>query len=344
MSWISGNRYLSESEMQNNALEVWNFFGGLGWTIESVSAMLGNMETESTINPGIWENLIPWPTPVGDTGMGLVGWTPYTRITNWLSAHGFEATSGEGQCLKLREEMEHPEIEVTWIPTTKYNYSFREFTQKTDSPYDLALAFLANYERPADPNQPVRGTQALKWYQYLQSSSFVPRLSKVGMLNSKYWYSSTNPFYPTYGLPNCTCYAWGRFWEISDIVPHLPPYDGGEWWTDVTGYQTGSTPELGAVACFQQLGGAGHVCIVEEINSDGTITTSNSGYSRNPGGYDDPLYFWLDKQSKDNNYLADWMVGRNYLFQGFIYNPFKPVPPPPKKKHKMPIWMYTKLF
>lgn len=48
-----------------------------------------------------------------------------------------------------------------------YNYSFEDFTHSTDTPYNLALAFLANYERPADPNQPIRGTQAQAWYQFL---------------------------------------------------------------------------------------------------------------------------------------------------------------------------------
>ena len=45
---------------------------------------------------------------------------------------------------------------LQWIATTQYNYSFSDFTQSTDSPYNLALAFLANYERPAEPNQPAR--------------------------------------------------------------------------------------------------------------------------------------------------------------------------------------------
>ena len=45
---------------------------------------------------------------------------------------------------------------------------------------------------------------------------FNPRLNLNGMLNNFYWYSD-NPFYQSnYGLPNCTCYAYGRFWEISD--------------------------------------------------------------------------------------------------------------------------------
>lgn len=46
--------------------------------------------------------------------------------------------------------------------------------------------------------------------------AFTPRLNDNGILNNFHWYSE-NPFYQAgYGMPNCTCYAWGRFWEIGD--------------------------------------------------------------------------------------------------------------------------------
>lgn len=39
--------------------------------------------------------------------------------------------------------------------------------------------------------------------------AFVPRLTSDGMQGNPYWYSR-NPFYLAgYGLPNCTCYAFG---------------------------------------------------------------------------------------------------------------------------------------
>ena len=32
---------------------------------------------------------------------------------------------------------------------------------------------------------------------------------------SKYYYSTSNPFYSAgYGMPNCTAYAWGRWYEL----------------------------------------------------------------------------------------------------------------------------------
>lgn len=59
------------------------------------------------------------------------------------------------------------ENNLQWIATSRYNYSFNAFTRSTDTPYNLAMAFIANYERPAEPNQPIRGTQAQAWYEYL---------------------------------------------------------------------------------------------------------------------------------------------------------------------------------
>ena len=59
------------------------------------------------------------------------------------------------------------ENNIQWIATSLYNFSFEEFTKSTASASYLAMAFLTNYERPADPFQPERGTQAMSWFEYL---------------------------------------------------------------------------------------------------------------------------------------------------------------------------------
>lgn len=159
------------------------------------------------------------------------------------------------------------------------------------------------------------------------------------MEGSRYWYSSTNPFYPTFGLPNCTCYAWGRFWEISvqsgqEHIPTLPTGNGGEWWGSVKGYDTGQTPELGAVACYEQEGNFGHVAIVEEL-TDGGFNTSNSGYPSS--------YFFTAECSEANGYLQTSWMGSDWHFQGFIYNPYACggiAPPTPIKQKRMPLLYY----
>lgn len=156
---------------------------------------------------------------------------------------------------------------------------------------------------------------------------FTPRLNTDGMEGSIYWYSNTNIFYASnLGLPNCTCYAWGRFWEETpEFVPStLINGNGGEWFSQAQGiYETGQVAKLGAIICFEDIqGGFGHVGIVEEIDAFGNITTSNSAYNS--------TYFYLRNLSKSNNYQD----GR-FKLQGFIYNPnLNPEPIPIKKTNK----------
>lgn len=158
--------------------------------------------------------------------------------------------------------------------------------------------------------------------------AYNPRLTEAGMANNPKWYSRQNPFYPTYGLPNCTCYAWGRFWEIADPTglskrPHLPTGNGNQWYGQVVGYtKNSSVPKLGSVICF---GGAspGHVAIVEEIKDNGnTIVTSNSDWKGR--------YFYLETLTRrsDGKFRHPHKT-KLYLSQGFIYNPYADQTPSP---------------
>lgn len=164
---------------------------------------------------------------------------------------------------------------------------------------------------------------------------FTPRLDDTGMLNNPWWYSSGNIFYPDYGLPNCTCYAYGRYAEIRNAFAPLPGNDAGDWYDNATAFSRGSAPALGAVACYTSPSGQfpGHVSIVEEIAPDGTLTTSNSGW----GG----PYFWTATVTPSGGYLESWMRsgGRDYVFQGFIYNDTQPTPSIIQKAW---LWEYLK--
>lgn len=94
----------------------------------------------------------------------------------------------------------------------------------------------------------------------------------------------------------------------------LPLGDGGVWWPRAVAsgyYETGQTPRLGAVICFEKTGASGHVAIVEEINeTTGEITCSNSEY--------EGRYFFITHITPVNG-RYNW---GSYVFQGFIYNPF----------------------
>lgn len=84
---------------------------------------------------------------------------------------------------------------------------------------------------------------------------------------------------------------------------------------------------FGSVICFyDNNGGAGHVAIVEEINSQtGEITCSNSAWQS--------TFFFLTHITPNAQDKYNWS---HYTFQGFIYNPYSdtPIPPTPIKTSK----------
>lgn len=162
--WIAKNAYLTENEMKHNAKLVWQFFGSRGWSLNAVCAMLGNMETESTINPGIWESLIE-----DSGGYGLVQWTPYTKYSEWAGT-GW-ANNGNKQCKRIIYEKDNG---LQWFKNTAVTpvnppITFAQFSTSTLPVETLANYFLWYYEHPGEPNQPNRAKQAKKWYDYLST-------------------------------------------------------------------------------------------------------------------------------------------------------------------------------
>ena len=318
MPTYSSNSYLSTygTEMTANATYIYNYFKSRGWTKNAICAMLGNMQRESTINPGLWQNLDAGNTSLG---LGLVQWTPATKLINWCNSNNLSYTSISAQCQRIIYELNN---NLQWIATSNYPETFAQFTRSTKSVNYLTYAFLKNYERAGVEVANQRVQHANYWFNHLSGEgvnpTYTPRLTSDGMAGNIHWYSSGNPFYASgYGLPNCTCYAYGRFWEIADPgntgannPTGLPRGDGGTWWgTNTPDYEKGQEPQLGAVICFG--GSPGHVAIVEQINNGGeSIITSNSAY----GG----TYFYTVELFRSQNYTQY----ASRPFQGFIYNPF----------------------
>lgn len=168
---IGGNRYLSQSEMENNAKYIWWWFSKRGWTLNACAAMLGNMQAESTINPGIWQNLDEGNTALG---FGLVQWTPATKLINWAAEYGHTYTEMDTQLLRINYEAASG---IQWLQTTAYPITFNDFVHSTASVGYLARAFLLNYERPADQSETVqeyRVTLAEYWYTFLSNVNINP--------------------------------------------------------------------------------------------------------------------------------------------------------------------------
>ena len=126
--------------------------------------------------------------------------------------------------------------------------------------------------------------------------------------------TSTNPYSvnTNAGGGNCTWYAWGRAYEILGSRPKINTSGNACTWYTTNqssgNYPYGSTPKLGAIACWSGgSGGAGHVAVVEQINSNGTMVISESSWSATD--------YWFRTATINQN-GSRWS---NYTFQGFIY-------------------------
>lgn len=167
--WIAPekSRALSISEMENNAYIIGMYFTRHEvryWTPNAVAGMLGNMQAESTINPARWQGDKEPETEeeVKETGYGLVQWTPYTKYADWAGS-GWRG-DGYKQCERIHYERMN---NLQWVATSLYNFSFTEYIMMRGTPEYMADAFLKNYERPENPNQPIRGIYAKYWFDYI---------------------------------------------------------------------------------------------------------------------------------------------------------------------------------
>lgn len=170
--WINDyQRWLSEEESLQNAQLVVNHFVGSDWTRESLSAMLGNMRHESSINPNMYEYGYDWSE---DRGFGLVQWTPRSKYWDWALANGYsesELRDGNAQLSRIDYEVDN---NIQWIPRDSIdNLTFVEFrTNSRGWSIDaLTEAFTWGYERPnqqaGEESMPSRIAFAYRCYNEL---------------------------------------------------------------------------------------------------------------------------------------------------------------------------------
>lgn len=119
-------------------------------------------------------------------------------------------------------------------------------------------------------------------------------------------------------LSNCVGYACGRFNEIMGSMKYKTLCCNAENFIErakQAGLQVVDYPTLGGIMVWQKgtlsgNDGAGHVAVVERIDSNNQIYTSESGYGGSP--------FW-NSIRKNNN--GRWGLGSGYTFRGCIVNP-----------------------
>ena len=171
-NWITNESgTIGQSGMENNALIIRDYFALTGWSVNAISALLGNMQPESGINPARWENDI-----VGNLsgGFGLVQWPPATKLINWVEVQYSDGvlpsndyTDGFNQLARIEYEVNN---NIQYYPTATFKENFREWTTSNKNPGYLAAAFMKNYERPLDQSWNVqiqRAKNARQWHIFL---------------------------------------------------------------------------------------------------------------------------------------------------------------------------------
>lgn len=114
MPWISSDSALTQTQMENNADMVISYFRDLAYDDRTISALLGNMQAESTINPGRNE--------VDGAGYGLIQWTPVsTLITEANNLGSSYYTDGDIQCAVINSEIiGNPSANHQWYSTSAF--------------------------------------------------------------------------------------------------------------------------------------------------------------------------------------------------------------------------------
>ena len=182
MAWISDDRYLSQSEMENNANIIINYYRSRNIDDNTIAALLGNMQAESTLSPGLTER-------GGGGGYGLVQWTPKQNLIDACNILNLTPyTSGDNQIRVIIEEIRGiPNSINQWYTSSAFISRYYNSGATSDmvgiTPQQflsnsmrwgadkLAVLFMAGYERPSyDPSinhYTTRQQNALNWLQYM---------------------------------------------------------------------------------------------------------------------------------------------------------------------------------
>lgn len=175
MSWTARNGYLNQAEMEGNAREIIAYARQEHWSKTALAAILGNLQAESGINPGIWENLTPY-----QGGYGLTQWTPYTKLQLWADAEGLTwIDDGDTQLQRISYEAQN---NLQWFYNSEIGMappiSFEDFLH--DDNYTLQNMtnfWLWFYEHPADPGPTTQATRfayAEDWYDFIGNYGTIP--------------------------------------------------------------------------------------------------------------------------------------------------------------------------
>lgn len=184
-SVCAGSSTLSTAQRDANARYIYNYLINQGFTKQAACGVLGNMQQESNMNPGIWQ-----VSNNTSYGYGLVQWTPATVFLNRAVDTGVISTANATTINALtnsdpKKLMDAELACLIWCCTSRgdffaptaggsmdhtgYRMTFTQFKASTLDAGTLAKVFHDHYERSADGTSGLntRATYGTNWYNNL---------------------------------------------------------------------------------------------------------------------------------------------------------------------------------
>lgn len=158
-----------------NAKMIYAVLASVGWSLNAVSGLLGNVYAESGMNPWRWQKDkigssagSPWT----GKGYGLVQFTPaskYIDNANTYPGYGANFSNRAGKVTDGHAQLLFINDNADYMITTEYPLTYDEFKKSDAAAWYLSDVWLANYERPKYPEQSraERREKANYYYSFL---------------------------------------------------------------------------------------------------------------------------------------------------------------------------------
>ena len=183
--WFVNTSYsaLTADEKLNNAtIFASHFYWAKGWSPVAICAILGNIDTESHINPGTIEGdpygqlednsvMVNYPG-----GVGLVQWTGAYNLVQYAIDENRDWYDGNLQKQRLEYEKDNGlEFVGQWVNGVYYDWNMTNMWQNVNVD-DMTEAFCRGYLRPADPSGtlPNRKASAEYWLNHFDDIKGIP--------------------------------------------------------------------------------------------------------------------------------------------------------------------------
>ncbi|RSK08713.1 Peptidoglycan DL-endopeptidase CwlO precursor [Streptococcus oralis] len=168
-----------------------------------------------------------------------------------------EKATAEGEKASLLEKKAAAEAEARAAAEAEAAYRARQTSQQQSVVASGNTSFSAQVQATSTTDD--------------EDSSYTPAAPAPAPARQRPTYSTNASSYPT---GECT-------WGAKTLAPWAGDYwgNGAQWATSAAaaGFRTGSTPQVGAIACWND-GGYGHVAVVTAVSSSTSIQVSESNY------------------------------------------------------------------